>query len=83
MSIFSVNFNINYKYIRVQNKLILFCYIKKKKKYIDNWFQEFERWCPTIKVEKYHGSLDEKRYWRTMWTKHGFGDIDVILTTYV
>lgn len=52
-------------------------------KNIDNWYQEFERWCPTIKVEKYHGSLDEKRYLRTMWSKHGFNDIDVILTTYV
>ncbi|XP_050542472.1 SWI/SNF-related matrix-associated actin-dependent regulator of chromatin subfamily A containing DEAD/H box 1 homolog [Daktulosphaira vitifoliae] len=49
---------------------------------LDNWFKEFERWCPSIKVEKYHGSMDERRYLRSEWNKYGFGDIDVILTTY-
>jgi len=49
---------------------------------LDNWYQEFERWCPTMKVEKYHGSMDERRYLRTQWIKKGFGDIDVVLTTY-
>lgn len=47
----------------------------------DNWYQEFERWCPTMKVEKYHGPMDERRYLRSNWIKHGFGDIDVVLTT--
>lgn len=49
--------------------------------YLDNWYQEFKRWCPTMVVEKYHGSMDERRYLRTLWTKKGFGDIDVVLTT--
>ncbi|XP_050435518.1 SWI/SNF-related matrix-associated actin-dependent regulator of chromatin subfamily A containing DEAD/H box 1 homolog [Adelges cooleyi] len=49
---------------------------------LDNWYQEFERWCPSLKVEKYHGSMDERRYLRSEWIKYGFGDIDVILTTY-
>jgi len=48
---------------------------------LDNWYQEFKRWCPTMVVEKYHGSMDERRYLRTLWTKKGFGDIDVVLTT--
>lgn len=48
---------------------------------LDNWYQEFERWCPTMKVEKYHGSMDERRYLRTQWIRYGFGDIDVVLTT--
>ncbi|XP_060870859.1 SWI/SNF-related matrix-associated actin-dependent regulator of chromatin subfamily A containing DEAD/H box 1 homolog [Metopolophium dirhodum] len=49
---------------------------------LDNWYQEFKRWCPTMIVEKYHGSMDERRYMRTKWIKKGFGDVDVILTTY-
>ncbi|KAF0762962.1 SWI/SNF-related matrix-associated actin-dependent regulator of chromatin subfamily A containing DEAD/H box 1 [Aphis craccivora] len=49
---------------------------------LDNWYQEFNRWCPTMVVEKYHGSMDERRYLRTKWIRHGFGDVDVILTTY-
>jgi len=36
-----------------------------------------------MKVEKYHGPMDERRYLRSSWIKHGFGDIDVLLTTYV
>lgn len=51
--------------------------------FLDNWYQEFNRWCPTMVVEKYHGSMDERRYLRTKWIRHGFGDVDVILTTYV
>lgn len=54
--------------------MIFFCFS-------DNWYQEFERWCPTMRVEKYHGSMDDRRYLRTQWIKHGFGDIDVVLTT--
>jgi len=32
-------------------------------------------------VEKYHGSLDERKFLRSGWIKNGFGDIDVVLTT--
>ncbi|VVC27802.1 Helicase, C-terminal,Helicase superfamily 1/2, ATP-binding domain,P-loop containing nucleoside [Cinara cedri] len=49
---------------------------------LDNWYQEFGKWCPSIKVEKYHGPMEERKYLRTQWSKYGFGDIDVILTTY-
>lgn len=34
-----------------------------------------------MKVEKYHGPMEDRKYLRSQWSKYGFGDIDVVLTT--
>ncbi|RZF34532.1 hypothetical protein LSTR_LSTR013246 [Laodelphax striatellus] len=49
---------------------------------IDNWINEFEKWCPGMIVCQYYGSVDERRSIRIQWLKHGVEDIDVILATY-
>jgi len=69
-----------YILIRISNN---YNFILNLPLFLDNWYQEFKRWCPTMAVEKYHGSMDERRYLRTKWIRNGFGDVDVVLTTYV
>ncbi|XP_017152064.1 SWI/SNF-related matrix-associated actin-dependent regulator of chromatin subfamily A containing DEAD/H box 1 homolog [Drosophila miranda] len=49
---------------------------------LDNWEAEIARWCPTLVVEKYHGSQDERRRMRGRYAKDGFTGFDVLLTTY-
>jgi SWI/SNF-related matrix-associated actin-dependent regulator 1 of chromatin subfamily A len=48
---------------------------------MENWCIEFEKWCPSLKVEQYYGSPDDRRWLRHQWVKEGFGDTDVVLTT--
>lgn len=49
---------------------------------LDNWANEFNKWCPSLNVAKYYGSQEERRFMRIQWAKEGFEDCDVILTTY-
>ena len=49
---------------------------------LENWQNEFKRWCPSMEVAVYYGSQEDRKYQRIQWSKNGFGDIDVILTTY-
>lgn len=49
---------------------------------LENWQNEFERWSPSLKVVVYYGSQDERKCQRLEWSKEGFGDTEVVLTTY-
>uniref|UniRef100_A0A1I8MUS3 SWI/SNF-related matrix-associated actin-dependent regulator of chromatin subfamily A containing DEAD/H box 1 homolog n=1 Tax=Musca domestica TaxID=7370 RepID=A0A1I8MUS3_MUSDO len=49
---------------------------------LDNWASEIARWCPSLVVEKYHGSQEERRRMRIRFAKEGFTGFDVLLTTY-
>ncbi|EEB13299.1 conserved hypothetical protein [Pediculus humanus corporis] len=49
---------------------------------MDNWRNELERWCPSLKVFLYYGSMDERKAMRIQFSQHGIKDLDVILTTY-
>ncbi|XP_062142273.1 SWI/SNF-related matrix-associated actin-dependent regulator of chromatin subfamily A containing DEAD/H box 1 homolog [Drosophila sulfurigaster albostrigata] len=49
---------------------------------LDNWEAEMAKWCPSLVVEKYHGSQDERRRMRVRFAKDGFTGFDVLLTTY-
>lgn len=49
---------------------------------LENWVQEFERWCPEISVSRYYGAAEERRAMRILFAKTGFAGIDVLLTTY-
>eukprot|EP01083_Nonionella_stella_P125168 378497_1 len=44
-----------------------------------NWFREFERWCPTLRVLKFHGMKDERPAIKKDYRQNKY---DVILTTY-
>lgn len=48
---------------------------------LDNWAAEIARWCPSMIVEKYHGSQEERRRMRIRYAKEGFSGFDVLLTT--
>lgn len=50
---------------------------------LDNWAAELARWCPSMVVEKYQGSQEERRRLRIRFAKEGFTGFDVLLTTYV
>ena len=47
---------------------------------MSSWSNEFKRWCPSIRVVRYHGPLAERR--RLQKDEARFGQFDVILTTY-
>ncbi|XP_061387280.1 SWI/SNF-related matrix-associated actin-dependent regulator of chromatin subfamily A containing DEAD/H box 1 homolog [Musca vetustissima] len=49
---------------------------------LDNWASEIARWCPSLVVEKYHGSQEERRRMRIRFAKEGFTGFDILLTTY-
>ncbi|XP_065216787.1 SWI/SNF-related matrix-associated actin-dependent regulator of chromatin subfamily A containing DEAD/H box 1 homolog [Planococcus citri] len=49
---------------------------------LNNWYEEFQRWCPSLNVTIFHGTQVERRILRHEWNKEGFGDTDVVLTTY-
>lgn len=49
---------------------------------LDNWCNEFERWCPGMIIAQYYGSQDERRHLRINWVSNGFNDVEVILSTY-
>ncbi|XP_076250237.1 SWI/SNF-related, matrix-associated actin-dependent regulator of chromatin, subfamily a, containing DEAD/H box 1 [Rhynchophorus ferrugineus] len=49
---------------------------------LDNWKNEFARWCPELRVFMYYGSTEERRAFRFDLAKGMLNDFDVILTTY-
>lgn len=49
---------------------------------LDNWDNELGKWCPTLVVERYYGSVSERRSLRMHWLKTKLAGIDVVLTTY-
>ncbi|XP_028136056.1 SWI/SNF-related matrix-associated actin-dependent regulator of chromatin subfamily A containing DEAD/H box 1 homolog [Diabrotica virgifera virgifera] len=49
---------------------------------LDNWKNEFARWCPQLRVFMYYGSQDERRQFRIDLSKGMLAEFDVILTTY-
>ncbi|CAG9774088.1 unnamed protein product [Ceutorhynchus assimilis] len=49
---------------------------------LDNWKNEFARWCPEIRVFMYSGSTEERRKFRFDFARGMLEDFDVIVTTY-
>lgn len=49
---------------------------------IENWWNELERWSPSLKVVQYYGSQEERKEMRMGWRTGDLDDIDVLLTTY-
>ncbi|KAK9887995.1 hypothetical protein WA026_000284 [Henosepilachna vigintioctopunctata] len=49
---------------------------------LDNWRNEFARWCPELRVFMYYGSMEERRAFRIDFSKGVLSDFDVVLTTY-
>ncbi|KAI4457082.1 snf2/rad54 helicase family [Holotrichia oblita] len=49
---------------------------------LENWQNEFERWCPDLNVLLYYGSTEERRIMRLMFAEGKHKDYDVVLTTY-
>ncbi|KAK6505440.1 SWI SNF-, matrix-associated actin-dependent regulator of chromatin, subfamily a, containing DEAD H box [Arthrobotrys musiformis] len=47
---------------------------------LENWLREFQRFCPTLKVEPYYGSLEERQEMREALDANQ--DFNVIITTY-
>lgn len=47
---------------------------------LENWLREFQRFCPTLKVEPYYGSLEERQQMRDALDENP--DFNVIITTY-
>ncbi|KAK6533074.1 hypothetical protein TWF281_007234 [Arthrobotrys megalospora] len=47
---------------------------------LENWLREFQRFCPTLKVEPYYGSLEERQEIRQGLDAND--DFNVIITTY-
>jgi ATP-dependent DNA helicase len=45
---------------------------------LPNWTNEIQKWCPSMKVQKYHGSKDERKVMRGAWGKN----LPVIVTSY-
>lgn len=48
---------------------------------LENWQNEFERWCPDLNVLLYYGSTEERRMMRLMFAEGKHKDYDVVLTT--
>ncbi|PSN39967.1 SWI/SNF-related matrix-associated actin-dependent regulator of chromatin subfamily A containing DEAD/H box 1 [Blattella germanica] len=49
---------------------------------LENWSNEFARWCPTLEVVTYYGTPEDRKAMRISWMRGGLDDVDVILTTY-
>ncbi|KAH0954847.1 hypothetical protein HN011_009740 [Eciton burchellii] len=50
---------------------------------MENWWNEFERWSPSLKVVQYYGSQEERKEMRMGWRLNGdLDDVDILLTTY-
>ncbi|CAG9857372.1 unnamed protein product [Phyllotreta striolata] len=49
---------------------------------LDNWKNEFSRWCPELRVFMYYGSMEERKQFRFDLARGMLADFDVILTTY-
>lgn len=49
----------------------------------ENWWNELERWSPSLKVLQYYGSQEERKEMRMSWRMNGdLDDVDILLTTY-
>ncbi len=48
---------------------------------LDNWANELEKWCPSLRVIKYYGSQEERKLLRIRYAKNGLQNFDVMLTT--
>ncbi|KAL3272354.1 hypothetical protein HHI36_013833 [Cryptolaemus montrouzieri] len=49
---------------------------------LDNWRNEFARWCPELRVFMYYGSQEERKLFRIDFSNGVLADFDVVLTTY-
>ncbi|KAF4529624.1 hypothetical protein B566_EDAN017070 [Ephemera danica] len=53
---------------------------------LENWMNELEHWCPSLKVQCYYGSQEERReiryWWRDEKHKAEVAKVDILLTTY-
>lgn len=49
---------------------------------LNNWDHELKKWCPSLKVLKYHGNQEDRKYMRINIAKQGLGNTDIMLTTY-
>nr|XP_022916427.1 SWI/SNF-related matrix-associated actin-dependent regulator of chromatin subfamily A containing DEAD/H box 1 homolog [Onthophagus taurus] len=49
---------------------------------LENWQNEFEKWCPALNVLLYYGSIEERRNIRIMIAEGKYKEYDVMLTTY-
>lgn len=48
---------------------------------LENWLREFKKFCPSLKIEPYYGSQQERAELREM-LENAHGQYDVIVTTY-
>lgn len=51
-------------------------------RFVENWQNEFCRWCPSLNVLLYYGNIDERRQFRFQIAEGKHKEYDVILTTY-
>lgn len=49
---------------------------------LENWRNEFARWCPELRVFMYYGNQQERKSFRIDFSKGLLDDFDVLLTTY-
>lgn len=49
----------------------------------ENWWNEFGKWCPKLKVTQYYGTPEERKMLRHEWITNGFEETDIVLTTQV
>ncbi|XP_044759233.1 SWI/SNF-related matrix-associated actin-dependent regulator of chromatin subfamily A containing DEAD/H box 1 homolog [Coccinella septempunctata] len=49
---------------------------------LDNWRNEFARWCPELRVFMYYGSIEERKVFRIEFAQGVLEEFDVVLTTY-
>ncbi|GAB0093445.1 SWI/SNF-related matrix-associated actin-dependent regulator of chromatin subfamily A containing DEAD/H box 1 homolog [Sergentomyia squamirostris] len=49
---------------------------------LNNWENEIQKWCPSMVMEKYYGSQEERKSLRIRWARGGLEGVDVLLTTY-
>ncbi len=47
---------------------------------LGTWMDEFRHWCPSLRIVKFHGNVDERA--RLSETALQFGSFDVVCTTY-
>jgi len=73
--------NMTYLYLSNTNFFII-C-LSKFLFNVENWWNEFERWSPGLKVVQYYGSQEERKEMRMGWRLNGdLDDVDILLTTY-
>lgn len=50
--------------------------------FVENWWNELEKWSPDLKVVQYYGSQEERKDMRMGWRNGDLDDVDILLTTY-